>query len=196
MPSLPYSYNALEPEYNEESLSLHYDVLLRKYTDKLNSTLEKLDNARNTNNYEHIKALKNELSFNGSGYLLHSLFFYNLTPKEETEISPNLFEQIINDFGSFRNFEEEFKATAINVEASGWCILGFSRELNKLFILQCEKHQDLVLWGIVPLLVIDVWEHSYYLQYKTDRTLYIQNIWRRINWEIVSSRFTKNEKRM
>lgn len=71
----------------------------------------------------------------------------------------------------------------------GWCLLVYVPEFKKLEILQCEKHQDLTLWGCKPLLVLDMWEHSYYLQYKTKRPDYINAFWNIVNWNIINKRY-------
>ena len=98
-------------------------------------------------------------------------------------------QRIIQDFGSINNFKRQFSEAASVVEASGWCILAWVPEFEQLVILQCEKHQDLTLWGCKPLLVLDMWEHSYYLQYKTKRPEYISAFWNIINWREVNRRF-------
>ena len=100
-------------------------------------------------------------------------------------------EQIIKDFGSFEQFKKQFNEASKAVEASGWCILVWVPKWNKLEILQCEKHQNLTLWGCKPILVLDMWEHSYYLQYKTSRENYINAIWNIVNWNEINKRFEK-----
>lgn len=189
MKPLPYDYSALEPYYSQETLRIHYDTLYKGYTDNFNKTIAALEMARLNKNYDNIKCLEKNLAFFGSGYILHTLFFENLAPKNESKPSAKLMNKIDKDFGSYAMFKEQFAAAAINVEASGWCILGYHKDLQSLFVLQCEKHQDLTLWGIIPLLVIDMWEHSYFLQYKANRALYLSNIDNIINWDKVSERF-------
>lgn len=189
MIDLPYPLNALEPYYSKETLGLHYNVLYKGYVDNTNKTEEGLKKARETNDFSNIKCLEKNLSFFGSGAILHELFFENMGPAIPTSPSVELMEQIINDFGSFEKFKEQFTAAATQVEASGWCLLVWVQNWNKLEILQCEKHQDLTLWGCKPLLVLDMWEHSYYLQYKTKRPEYINAFWNILNWNVVNKRF-------
>lgn len=189
MIDLPYALTDLEPYYSEETLKLHYEVLYKGYVDNTNKTHEKLILARNNNDFSNIKCLEKNLSFFGSGAILHKLFFENLTPAHKDIPNLTLMQQIIHDFGSYAKFKNQFTAASISVEASGWCLLVWLPEFNRLEILQCEKHQDLTLWGCKPLLVLDMWEHSYYLQYKTNRESYINAIWNIINWEVVSNRF-------
>ena len=190
MIKLPYSLDALEPYYSRETLNLHYNVLYKGYVNKTNDVLTKLEVARSTNDYSNIKCLEKELSFQGSGAILHQLFFENMiSPKNMTSIDYQLIQKITNDFGSVENFKKQFAEAAAVVEASGWCILAWVPKFNKLEVLQCEKHQNLTLWGCKPILVLDMWEHSYYLQYKTSRQEYISAFWNIINWNVVNERF-------
>lgn len=187
--NLPYPKNALEPYYNEKTLNLHYEILYKGYVDNTNKTLQKLENARNNNDFSSIKCLERDLSFYGSGAILHEMFFKNMSLPSPSKIEDGLLQQIIKYFGSFEKFKEQFKNAAQTVEASGWCILVWVPNFKKLEILQCEKHQNLTLWGCNPLLVLDMWEHSYYLQYTTKRPEYIENFWNIINWNEVNQRW-------
>ncbi len=187
---LPYALNALEPYYSKETLDLHYNILYKGYVEKTNNVLMKLEQARSNNDYTNIKCLEKELSYQGSGAILHKLFFENMSPPSQQDTSRLiLFQKIIQDFGSINNFKRQFSEAASVVEASGWCILAWVPAFEQLVILQCEKHQDLTLWGCKPLLVLDMWEHSYYLQYKTKRPDYIAAFWNIINWREVNRRF-------
>lgn len=187
MIKLPYSYDNFEPIISKETMKNHYEILYKGYSDKLNATLSKINNARNNNDYTNIKCLKKELSFQGSGAILHEMFFENITPSK-TKISKELITRINNNFNNFNNFINEFIETSTNIEGSGWTILGYTKALDKLLILQCEKHQDLSIWDFDPILVIDIWEHAYYLDYQTKKKEYIKNIFQFINWEIVDTR--------
>lgn len=188
---LPYPLNALEPYYNAETLDIHYNILYAGYVNNTNKTQEKLEQARNTNNFENIKCLERDLSFYGSGAILHQLFFENMGPAIPTNPNVNLMEQINKDFGSYEKFKSQFTESSKAVEASGWCLLVWVPKFQKLEILQCEKHQNLTLWGCKPLLVLDMWEHSYFLQYKANRPDYINAFWNIVNWNIVNKRFDK-----
>lgn len=189
---LPYSLNALEPFYSKETLDLHYNILYKGYVDKTNATLINLETARAKSDFKNIKCLEKELSFQGSGAILHEMFFENMKPTSEiTRLDCRLAQKIIEDFGSFDAFKKQFSEAAATVEASGWCLLVWVPNFRKLEILQCEKHQNLTLWGCKPLLVLDMWEHSYYLQYKTKRPDYISAFWNIINWNEVNKRFLK-----
>lgn len=193
MIKLPYELDALEPYYSKETLDLHYNILYKGYVEKTNLALVNLDKARNNNDFSNIKCLEKELSFQGSGAILHQMFFENLKPAESrNEILDFKLERgIINDFGSIEKFKNQFVAAASNIEGSGWCILVWVREFNKLEILQCEKHQNLTLWGCIPILVLDMWEHSYYLQYKTNKVSYINSFWNIVNWKELNKRYIR-----
>ena len=189
---LPYSLNALEPFYSKETLDLHYNILYKGYVDKTNATLINLETARAKSDFKNIKCLEKELSFQGSGAILHEMFFENMKPASEiTRLDCRLAQKIIEDFGSFDAFKKQFSEAAATVEASGWCLLVWVPNFRKLEILQCEKHQNLTLWGCKPLLLLDMWDHSYYLQYKTKRPDYISAFWNIINWNEVNKRFLK-----
>lgn len=189
MIELPYNFNALEPYYSEETLKLHYHVLYKGYVDNTNKTQEQLKEAREKGDFSNIKCLEKNLSFFGSGVILHELFFENMGPAKNTSPSLLLAEQMTKDFGNFETFKAQFEAASANVEASGWCLLVWVPKWNKLEILQCEKHQNLSLWGCIPILVLDMWEHSYYLQYQTERPKYISAFWNIVNWDVVNKRW-------
>ena len=112
-------------------------------------------------------------------------------PAIPTSPSVELMEQINKSFINYDTFKKQFSEAATNVEASGWCILVWEPRFKKLEILQCEKHQNLTLWGCIPILVLDMWEHSYYLQYQTRRPEYINAFWNIVNWNEVNKRFQK-----
>ena len=186
---LPYSLNALEPYYSKETLDIHYNKLYESYINNTNDTLEKLEIARTTNDFQNIKCLEKNLSFFGSGVILHELFFLNMILYMPTNPSKSLMDQIEKDFGGFINFKNQFSQSSLNVEASGWNLLVWVPNFKKLEILQCEKHQNLTLWGCIPLLVLDMWEHSYFLQYKSNRQDYINAFWNIVNWNEVNKRW-------
>lgn len=118
MIELPYPMQALEPYYTKETLNLHYHILYKGYIDNTNKTQKELQKARETRDFSNIKCLEKNLSFFGSGVILHELFFENMGPALPTSPNPALMEQIMKDFGSFEQFKEQFEAAAINVEAS------------------------------------------------------------------------------
>ncbi|MCY6485143.1 superoxide dismutase [Clostridium aestuarii] len=190
LPNLPYAYNALEPYYDEQTLKIHHDKHHKSYVDGLNKAETKLEEARNSGDFSLIKHWERELAFHGSGHILHTMFWENMIPGGST-LSGELVGRIDQDFGNFENFKKQFEEAAITVEGSGWCTLVWIPKLQKLEILQIEKHQDLTLWGCKPLLIIDVWEHSYYLKHQNNRANYLKDWWNIINWDDVNRRYVE-----
>ncbi len=130
MIELPYPMNALEPYYSAETLDLHYNILYKGYVDNTNQTEEKLEQARNSNEFSNIKCLEKNLSFFGSGAILHEMFFRNMGPAVPTEPSSELMERIVKDFGSYDNFKNQFKAASVAVEASRLVFIGVGSKME------------------------------------------------------------------
>lgn len=190
LPPLPYAYNALEPVIDAETMEIHHDKLHKKYVDELNKTELALVEARKIGDYANIGCLENKLAFNGSGHILHSIYWTIMTKPDSGGQPGKYTTSYINwYFGDFIRFKAQFTAAATTVEASGWCVLGYQPAFGRLEILQCEKHQNLTQWGMIPVLVCDVWEHAYFLKYKNLRDAYIKEWWRLVNWAEVESRF-------
>jgi Fe-Mn family superoxide dismutase len=190
LPPLPYAYNALEPYLDEKTLTLHHQKHHGSYVKNLNLALKKLEEARNKNNYVLIKPFLKEVAFNGSGHILHSLYWENMSPNGG-EPKGEILAAIKRDFGDFRQFHEQFIAATVAVEGSGWGLLVYEPLGRRLLILQAEKHQDLTLWGVYPILVCDVWEHAYYLKYQNRRAEYVDNFMKIINWAQVCGRYNQ-----
>lgn len=163
LPNLPYDYNALEPYYDEETVRIHHDKHHQAYVDGLNKAETKLMEARESGDFSTIKHWERELAFNGAGNILHTLFWENMIPGG-SEPTGEIINRINKDFGNFDNFKNQFSAAAAAVEGSGWCALVWIPRFEKLEILQIEKHQDLAILGATPLLLLDLWEHAYYLK--------------------------------
>ncbi len=194
LPELPYAYDALEPHYDEATVRLHHDIHHKGYVDGLNNAEAKLAEAREKGDFGLVKHWERELAFHGSGHLLHTLFWTNMTPDGGGTPAGSLGERISQDFGSFKAFKKQFSAAAVAVEGSGWAVLVWNPEFKKLEILQAEKHQNLTQWGAVPLLTVDVWEHAYYLKYQNKRAAWVETWWNLVNWADVSQRFDKAAK--
>lgn len=188
---LPYAYNALEPVLSEEILSIHHGKHHAGYVRKLNGALEGLAAARAAGDLSSIKALSRALAFAGSGHVLHALYWKSMTPGGGGEPEGALAEALERDFGSREAFNAQFAAAAKKAEGSGWAVLGFEPMGRRLLVLQAEKHQNLAIWGIVPLLVCDVWEHAYYLQYQNRRGDYVDAFGTIIDWKAVSRRLAE-----
>lgn len=189
LPPLPYAYNALEPYISEEIMRLHHQKHHKSYVDGLNKAERELQRMRETNNFDLIKHWERELAFNGAGHYLHTIFWNIMNPKGGGKPRGMLLSQINRDFGSFEKFKQHFSQAAEKVEGVGWAVLIYSPRSQRLEILQAEKHQNLSQWDDLPLLVLDVWEHAYYLQYKNERKKYIDNWWNVVYWPEVEKRF-------
>jgi superoxide dismutase, Fe-Mn family len=189
LPSLPYEYNALEPHYDEQTVKIHHDIHHKGYVDGLNNAEAKLKEAREKGDFALIKHWERELAFHGSGHVLHTLFWESLSPQGGGEPKGTLASQIQSDFGSYDAFKKQFSAAAVAVEASGWTTLCYQPDFNKLLILQVEKHQDLTVWGAIPLMIVDVWEHAYYLKYQNKRAAFVEAFWNMVNWDNASKIF-------
>jgi superoxide dismutase, Fe-Mn family len=190
LPSLPYPYNALEPIISARLLQIHHSQHHKSYVDGLNKAELSLSEARNRKNYSLVKHWERELAFHGSGHILHSIFWTSMAPimnRWETPGSQTLV-QINNYFGSLNSFLEQFSEAAVNVEGSGWALLIWQPGWNRLEILAVEKHQDFLQVGGIPILVMDLWEHAYYLDYQSKRRDYVKSWWQIANWAQVEKR--------
>ncbi len=194
LPPLPYPYDALEPSIDETTMRLHHDKHHAGYVRGLNHALEELAEARDSGDYTLIKSWERAVAFNGSGHFLHSIFWPNMSPKGGGEPEGDLASAVERDFGGFEKFRAQFTAAASKVEGSGWGILAYASNGDRLVVLQAEKHQNLTMWGVVPLLVLDVWEHAYYLKYQNRRGEYVKNFFEIINWSDVSERHANARK--
>jgi len=190
LPPLPYAYNALEPHIDEQTMRLHHDKHHLAYVNGLNSALAALAQARAANDYNLVQYYSNQIAFHGAGHILHALFWTNMAPNGGGEPSGDLAKALVKDFGSVAAFKAHFSAAANKVEGSGWAILAYQPLGQQLVILQAEKHQNLTQWGAIPLLVLDVWEHAYYLKYQNKRADYVSAFFNVINWRDVSQRFS------
>ncbi|NBI30146.1 Fe-Mn family superoxide dismutase [Chengkuizengella marina] len=191
LPPLPYSYDALEPYIDEETMKIHHDKHHLAYVNGLNNAEIQLEKARQSNDFSLIKHWERELAFNGAGHYLHTIFWNIMSPEGGGDASGAISKQITKDFGSFDEFKKQFSAAANNVEGGGWAILVWSPRSHRLEILQAEKHQNLSQWDVIPLLVLDVWEHAYYLKYMNNRPEYVDAWWNVVNWEHVNERFAQ-----
>jgi Fe-Mn family superoxide dismutase len=189
LPPLPYDYNALESVIDEETMHLHHDKHHASYVKGLNAAEEKLAEARKSGDFSAIKAISKNLSFHGSGHFLHSMFWQNMSPNGGGTPSGDLAAAIDKEFGNFDTFSNQFQSAANAVEGSGWGMLAYQPQGQKLVVLQCEKHQNLTQWGATPLLVVDVWEHAYYLRYQNRKPEFTKAFMDIINWEDVAKRY-------
>jgi Fe-Mn family superoxide dismutase len=191
LPALPYGYKDLQPYISETQLMLHHDKHHQAYVNGANAIYEKLDKARKENADVDVKAALKELSFNIGGHLLHSKFWPNLAPAGKGGGTPggNLGDAITSEFGSFDRFKKEFTQAAVSAEGSGWAALALDKLTNRPLIMQIEKHNVNVYPNFSIAMVLDVWEHAYYLDYKNERPKFVDAFWSIVNWDVVNERF-------
>jgi superoxide dismutase, Fe-Mn family len=191
LPDLPYDYGALEPHYSAEILELHHDKHHAAYVEGANAALEKLAQARETEEFDAIVGLQKSLAFNVSGHVMHSLFWKNLSPDGGGKPEGELAAAIDESFGSFDGFRNQLTAATTTVQGSGWGALAWEPLGQRLIVEQVYDHQGNVGNGSGPLLVIDAWEHAFYLQYKNVKADYVEAIWNLVNWNDVADRFQR-----
>ncbi|HEV8298249.1 MAG TPA: superoxide dismutase [Acidimicrobiales bacterium] len=191
LPPLEYDYGALEPHYSARVLELHHDKHHKAYVDGVNATLEKLSAARAADDLSAIVGLEKTLAFNLSGHVLHTTFWTNLSPAGGDRPDGELAAAIDEGFGGFDAFRSQLTQATATVQGSGWGALTWEPLGERLFIEQIYDHQGNVGQGGTPLLVIDAWEHAYYLQYENRRADYVHAIWNVLNWADVAARFAR-----
>lgn len=195
LPPLPYAYDALEPYYDKETLTLHHDKHHAAYVNGLNAAEEKVQGMLKSGDFAGARAVAAELAFNGSGNKLHTIFWKNMKPGGGGAPEGELAAAIDRQFGSYDAFKGLFLATANSVQGSGWGILAYRKSDDALVVLGAEKHENMTQWGVKPILVLDVWEHAYYLKYQNKRPewtkTFMENL---VNWDDVAERYAAAKK--
>lgn len=187
LPPLPYAHDALEAAIDAQTMQLHHGKHHLAYVNGLNAALKKLAEARQSGDFALVQHLSRQVAFHGGGHALHTIFWNNMGPVPGEPTGP-LKAALERDFGSVEAFKAHFSAAAAAVEGGGWGILGLCPMSGRLVILQGENQQKLTIWGMTPLLVLDVWEHAYYLRYQNRRGDYIKAWWQVVNWDDVARR--------
>lgn len=185
---LPYAYDALEPVIDAHTVELHYNFHHKPAVAAANKAEDNLALARESGDFALVKHYEKELAFGLSSHILHTLYWGNLTSKGSAP-KGDLLKAIEKFFGSYDKLKAHLAAATIAVEGAGWGILGYLPASGKLMVLQCENHQKLTAWGVIPILVLDVWEHAYYLKYQNRRAEYVNGLFGIIDWETVATRF-------
>lgn len=194
LPDLPYGYDALEPHVSRELLELHHDAHHAAYVKGANATLEKLEEARRERQFQHIGQLAKDLAFNVAGHVLHSLLWKNMTPGSNGAPSGELAKTLDRDFGGCAAFKEQLTAAAAAVQGSGWGALSWEPLGGHLLVEQVYDHQGNTGNATVPILVVDMWEHAYYLQFKNKKAAWLDAFWQLVNWSDVAERLAKVRK--
>jgi Fe-Mn family superoxide dismutase len=185
---LPFAYDALEPVIDARTVELHYNFHHKPAAAAANKAEEALAKARENGDFALVKHYEKELAFQLSSHILHTIYWTNLSGKGG-EPKGALAKAIAAEFGSYEKCKAQLVAAAAAVEASGWGMLAYHPATKKLMILQCENHQKLTAWGAQPLLLLDVFEHAYYLKYQNRRADYLNGLFSIINWDNVAARF-------
>ncbi len=189
LPELPYDYSALEPHISGQIIELHHDKHHNTYVKDANATLEKLEAARAKDDFGAIVGLEKTLAFNVSGHVLHSTYWRNMSPDGGGEPGGDLAVAIEAEFKSFKSLKAQLSEVTTTVQGSGWGVLAWDPLGGRLLTEQVYDHQGNVGQGAVPLLVIDIWEHAFYLQYKNVKADYVSAFWNLVNWPDVEHRF-------
>ena len=190
LPELPYAYDALEPHISAEIMELHHSKHHQNYVNGANAALEKLEAARKDGSIAAVvTALSNDLAFSLGGHTNHSLFWENLGPNGGGKPTGALAAAIDEDFGSFEEFQKHFAAAALGLQGSGWAVLAYDKIGERLVIEQMTDQQGNLSIDLVPLLLLDMWEHAFYLQYKNVKADYVAAVWNVFNWDEVAARY-------
>jgi len=191
LPDLPYGYGDLKPCISEEQLTIHHQKHHAAYVKGANAVFEKLEKARKENADLDMKAILKELSFHIGGHVLHSLFWQNLAPEGKGgggEPEGELAKLINGEFGSFERFKKEFTQAAVSIEGSGWAALALDGKTGRPVVMQIEKHNLNMYPNFKILIVLDFWEHAYYIDYKNEKAKFAEAFWNIINWKEAASR--------
>ncbi|WP_428985718.1 superoxide dismutase [Sinomonas terricola] len=189
LPELPYDYAALEPHISARIMELHHDKHHAAYVAGANTALEKLAEAREAGNFADVTRLSKDLAFHLGGHTNHSIFWNNLSPEGGDKPEGELAAAIDESFGSFDKFVAHFSAAATSLQGSGWAILAYEPLGGNVVIEQLYDQQGNVPVGTIPLLMLDMWEHAFYLDYVNVKADYVKAFWNIVNWADVAQRF-------
>lgn len=192
---LPYDYSALEPNISGRIMELHHDKHHATYVAGANTALTALQEARDGNILANVNKLQKDLAFNLAGHVNHTVFWNNLSPDGGDKPVGELAAAIDDNFGSFDKFRAHFTASALGIQGSGWSILAWDSLGEKLIIEQLYDHQGNLAAATVPVLLLDMWEHAFYLDYVNVKADYVTAFWNIVNWADVSARFEKARER-
>lgn len=189
LPELDYDVAALEPHLSARIVELHHDKHHAAYVAGANTTLEKLAEAREAGNFATINQLEKNLAFHVSGHVLHSLLWKNMSPDGGGTPEGELAAAVDESFGSFDAFRKQFDEAANGVQGSGWAALAWEPTGGLLVVEQVYDHQSNLAQGASPLMVLDMWEHAFYLQYENVKGDWVKAFWNLVNWPDVAARF-------
>ena len=190
LPGLPYDTKALAPAYSQEQLEIHHDKHHAGYVKGANATLKALAEARKNDDYSHLNQLQKNLAFNISGHVMHSIFWRNMSPDGGGNPKADLAKLIRRDFASVDALREQMTEAGKSLQGSGWVSLAWEPMGQGLIVEQVYDHQGNLGSATIPLLVIDCWEHAYYLQYQNRKADWLDSFWEIVNWDDVQQRYT------
>lgn len=191
LPELPYSYDALEPHITAEIMELHHTKHHQAYVDGANAALASLEAARAAGDLAAINLYEKNLAFHLGGHSNHSVFWKNMTPDAKEGPEGALKDAIDASFGSLDSFKKQFTAAAMGLQGSGWAVLAYDTIGGGLVTFQLYDQQGNVPVGTVPLLMLDMWEHAFYLDYKNVKAKYVDAWWNVVNWDDVAARYDR-----
>jgi Fe-Mn family superoxide dismutase len=194
LPDLSYDYGALEPNISGKIMELHHDKHHLAYVNGANSALDALAEAREKNDLTMVNKFQKDLAFNLAGHVNHTVFWRNMSPEGGDKPTGELAAAIDEFFGSFDAFRAHFTASALGIQGSGWSILVWDILGQKLIIEQLYDHQGNLSVGSIPLLMLDMWEHAFYLDYQNVKPEYVKAFWNIVNWADVQARFLEASK--
>ncbi|UBH06083.1 superoxide dismutase [Leucobacter sp. Psy1] len=189
LPELPYDYSALEPHISGKIMQLHHDKHHQAYVTGANTALEQLEAARDAEDLGAVNKLEKDLAFNLGGHVNHTIFWNNLSPEGDGRPEGELAAAIDEFFGSFEKFQAHFTAVATGIQGSGWSVLAWDSIGQRPAIFQLFDQQANVPLGLTPLLMLDMWEHAFYLDYLNVKADYVKAFWNIANWQDVAQRF-------
>lgn len=191
LPDLPYDYGSLEPHINGHILELHHDKHHAAYVAGANAALDALAGARESGDLAAVNLHEKNLAFNLGGHTNHTVFWHNLSPEGGGEPEGELGAAIADQFGSFAAFKAHFAAVATGIQGSGWAVLGWDSIGGRLLVFQLFDQQANVPLGVTPLLMLDMWEHAFYLDYLNVKAEYVKAFWNLANWSDVAGRLDR-----
>jgi superoxide dismutase, Fe-Mn family len=190
LPDLPYDYGALAPHISGEIMELHHSKHHATYVKGVNTALEKLEEARDSDSFDTVGGLEKNLAFNLGGHINHSVFWPNMSPEGGDKPDGELAAAIDEYFGSFDKFRAHFEANATAIQGSGWSMLVWDTLGQRLNIVQLYDQQSNLPLAQLPIVLLDMWEHAFYLQYKNVKADYAKAWWNVVNWADARARFT------
>jgi len=190
LPDLPYDYSALAPHIAPEIMELHHSKHHATYVAGANTALEKMEEARSNESFDSINLLEKNLAFNLGGHINHSVFWPNMSPDGGDQPDGELGAAIGEFFGGFDGFRKQFSASAAGIQGSGWSMLTWDILGQRLNIMQLFDQQGNLPVAQIPIVMLDMWEHAFYLQYKNVKADYVSAWWNVVNWADATERFT------